>query len=348
MSFSACPLEEYGADRWDALVDQYDEAWLWHRSDYRESIDYWFEQTSQSFVVLDDGRQPVAIVPLRLSRMRLLHAVPVKVLRSVGGPACADGLGPKQRARVVDFIRSCLADLARRLGVVEIEISAPPMAPALRGARCPRTNPLAWFGCQNTASQTWVVDLRRPEEDIRKAYAAGTREELKKIRREPCEIQAGSGAAGAESFHALIQATFARRGQVPHPPAYIRHVFEHFVDRGLARALFFVRDGEILAGNIAAVYKGGGLYWFGATRHDRFVGVNRALLDRQIIDARAAGAEFFETGQASLAGGDPALRGISDFKRSFGAELYPLFSGLIVTKPTLHAALALARALRRS
>ena len=349
MSFSACLRREFGEDRWNDLVDRFDEAWLWHRSEFRESVDFRFEQADHSFVVLDEAQAPLAIVPLRLTHYRALRVIPVRTLRSVGGPAMANGLGAKHRSRVQGFVHEHLLALASRLGVTDIEMSCPPMAPALRGERCPRTNPLAWVGCGGSLAHTWVVDLRRSEEAIRRAYTSGTREELHRFRREPFDIRSDPGAAGGgtEAFHELLVATFRRRGLRPHSPAYIRHVFDALVSRGLARAMFLVRDGEVVAGNITATYKGGARSWFGASRYDRMGGANRTLVDRQIMEAKAGGIEFFEAGQASLWGDDQALRGISDFKRSFGSDLYPLFQGTIITGPKLHATLQVVEAFRQ-
>jgi len=349
VSFSACLRRDFGEDRWNDLVDRFDEAWLWHRSEFRESVDFRFEQADHSFVVLDEAQAPLAIMPLRLTHYRALRVIPVRTLRSIGGPATANGLGAKLRSRILGFVHEHVLALASRLGVTDIEMSCPPMAPALRGERCPRTNPLAWVGCSGGLAHTWVVDLRKSEEAIRKAYASGTREELRRFRREPIDIRSDLGATGGgtETFHELLVATFGRRDLRPHSLGYIRHIFDAFVSRGLARAMFLVRDGEVVAGNITAIYKGGAQYWFGASRYDRMGGANRMLVDRQIVEARAGGIEFFETGQACLWGDDQPLRGISDFKRSFGADLYPLFQGTIITGPKLHASLQVLEASRQ-
>ena len=346
MSFSACPLQEFGAERWDDLVDRFDEAWLWHRSEFRESVDFRVEQADHSFVVLDEATHPVAIVPLRLTHYRALRIIPVKTLRSTGGPAMANDLGAKHRSKVVAFVHERLLALANQLGAIDIDMSCPPMAPALRGERCPRANPLAWVGCGGSMAQTWVVDLRGPEDAIRRAYSSGTREELKKFAREPFDIRGDQEDGDAQTFHELLTATFSRRGLGPHPRAYIQHVFDRFVQRGLARVLFLVRDGEVVAGNITATYKGGAQYWFGASRDAWMSGANRALVDRQIMEAKAGGSEFFEAGQAGLWDDDQVLRGISDFKRSFGSALYPLFQGSIVVRPRMYAALQLVRSFR--
>lgn len=345
MTFSACPKEEFGSRRWDELVARFDEAWLWHRSDYLEATDFPVPRTDISFVVLDEAGHPVAIVPLRLSRYRAFRIIPIRLLASVGGPAAANDLGPKQKTAVFAFIRERMFELARRFGVMEIEMFAPPMAPALRGGRCPRINPLLPFGCTDSQSQTWVVDLRRSEDDIRRAYAGNTRVELKKFRRESFELRFASGAADLEIYCELDAASLRRGGAIPHTREHLQHVFDRFVDKGLARALFLIQGGEVVAANITVVYKAGAHYWFGASRHDKLGGANRVLLDEQILEARKLGAEFFEAGQAFPWAEGSKLYGISEFKRSFGSELYPYFQGSIITRRGRHAALQLLETL---
>lgn len=347
MGLSAVSAGEFGADRWDELVDRFDEAWLWHRRAFRESIDFRVPQTDLSFVVLDEAQQPVAIMPLKLSGYAAFRVVRVNSLRSVGGPATANDLGTKQRTKVLGLVHEHLLTLAKRFNVVDVEVSAPPMAPALRGERCPRTSPLAWIGCSDAQAQTWVVDLRRPEEEIRRAYADHTRKALRKMQGEEYEIREASGESDLDTYYQMHCETFRRGGVRPHPRAFYELKFSSFVANGLARALFLVKGGEVVNGNITALYKGAAAYYGGVSRDGTSGGGNRLLMDEQIMWARRSGAEFLETGQAFLRGGKAKYKAISDFKQSFGAVLHPLFQGSIIIRPRTHAALQLVEALRR-
>jgi hypothetical protein len=123
--------------------------------------------------------------------------------------------------------------------------------------------------------------------------------------------------------------------------------FFTFIPQGLARALFAVKDGEVVGGNIASLYKGGSAFYGGVLRREYSGNASRLLMDAQIVWARESGGEFFETGQAYMSGDNSAFSGISDFKQSFGAVLHPLFQGSIITRPRTHAALQLMEALRR-
>jgi hypothetical protein len=348
VNLSACPREAFGDERWNELVDRFDEAWLWHRSEFRESVDYRVDQTDHSFVVLDEAKNPLAIVPLRLAHYRVFRVVPVRALRSVGGPATANGLGSKHRGKVLGFVNEHLWALASRLDVMEIEMSCPPMAPALRGERCPRTNPLIWAGCQDLQAQTWVVDLRAPEEAIRAAYADHARKDLRRAARADYQVREASGEADLDMYYRLHCETFRRGGVRPHPRAFYALKFSSFIGKGLARALFALRGGAVVSANITALYKAGAAYYGGVSTRDDADGANRLLMDAQIMWARQNGAEYLETGQAFLRGGSAKYEAISHFKKSFGAELYPLYQGTIAVNPRMRAALQWIDAFRRT
>ena len=169
---------------------------------------------------------------------------------------------------------------------------------------------------------------------------------MKKFARETFDIRGGPQDGDAQTFYDLLTATFGRRGLLPHPRAYIQHVFDRFVQRGLARVLFLVREGAVVAGNITATYKGGAQYL--VRRLARCQGERGEPGTRGSSNhgSQGGGSEFFETGQAYLSGDDQALRGISDFKRSFGSALYPLFQGSIIVRPRMYAALQLVQSFR--
>jgi len=162
------------ADRWNDLVDRFDEAWLWHRSDYREYLDFRFEQADHSFVVLDEAARPVAIVPLRLSHYHALRIIPVKTLRSTGGPAMANDLGAKHRSKALAFVHEHLLALANRLGATDIDMACPPWRP-----RCAAIGVHARTLSPGSAAAEHGADLggrfARAEDAIRRAYSSGTR-----------------------------------------------------------------------------------------------------------------------------------------------------------------------------
>jgi len=346
MSFTIMPRDTIGRDRWDQFVEISDEAWLWHLTDYWEPEDFRIQKIDLSFAILDNNGQTVMIMPLLLTQGRVARVIPVKTLTSLGGPAAVNGLSLKQKVKLSDFLCDYLNELAVKYGVMEITLSVPPMAPAYRGERCPRVNPLLPLGCDNALTQTWVIDLRPSEAELRRAYAEGTREDLRKIQREIYQVRTASNEQDLKSYYELHCATFKRSGKPPHPFAYYEHIFTRFVVKGFCRIVFFIQNGEVLAAHNAVLYKNAALYWTAASKLEKPGGANRLLMDEQIMHAKQHGIEWFEAGEAfpQLASGK--YKGISDYKKSFGSVLYPFFKGRIVTRQKLHAAVDFLRAMR--
>ena len=340
--------QELGAETWNAFVDSSDEAWFWHRSEYVEALTTWPGRSDESFAVVDrgSGYRIIAVLPLHGVEVRRARVVRWRVLDSQGGIATANGVGAQHRSRVVQAVREHLLDVARERQAVEVTLALPPMAPAYRGDRCPRVNPLLVFGGENTLTQTWVVDLRKPLDTIRSRYSSGAREELRRIAGEPVEIREASGETDLATYYNLHCKTYRRTGVSPHPRAYFEHIFGKIASHRLARILFCTRGDDVVAAQSSVFYKDAGIYWTSASAQTAKSGETRALIDEQIRYARERGVEWFEAGEAFPNATSGKLKGLSDFKRSFGGELFPLYRSRLVTRRRAHALSESLRAIR--
>ncbi|HEX2907543.1 MAG TPA: GNAT family N-acetyltransferase [Phototrophicaceae bacterium] len=330
---------------WDAFVDGCDEAWLWHRYDLQDAIAA-RRRIDLSFAVCDDKQGAIlAVVPLHLVQGRFVRVAPWNVLNSTGAPALKSDLGEKPRRQLMEFIRERLIQLARQYQAFAVDLTYSQLAPAFRGERCPRINPLLEWGCENSLSQTYVLDLRQSEAVLRAGYSKTTRNELNRIERESVEIREAT-PNDLDLYYQLHCETYQRTGVPPHPKAYFQHIFEVFIPQGLSRVVFLLRDGEVVAAHNAGRYKGAAFYWTGASRSEKTVGEGRILMHNQIRQAQADGLGWFETGEAFPHLRSGKLKGLNDFKRSFGGELYPIYKGQLPVDRRLAALAAGIRAWR--
>jgi hypothetical protein len=350
LPFVAYARHELGRQQWDTFVDATDEAWLWHRYDWQDALATWRGRTDLSFAVLDNRTSEVlALLPIHLVSGKLYRLIPWNTLHSMGGPAFKNNVGDKQRFQVIEFVQQFILGLGRKHSVFEVDLMLTALAPAFRGADCPRVNPLLDFaGCQNTLTQTYVLDLRQSDEVLRAQYSKGARSELKKFEMEGVEIRDAHGTDDLALYYQLHTETYGRTGVPPHPMEYFRHIFEIFIPAGLCRVVFLVREGKVIAAQNTALYKRGGLYWTGASRSDKSGGENRILMQNQLDHARQVGVEWYEVGEAFPNVASGKAKGLNDFKRSFGGELYPVYRGRLVTNRNLHALAEGFRALRRT
>ncbi len=151
--YSIAPRAYVPRDEWDAFVDASDEAWLWHRYDLQDALATW-GRNDFSFALRDTSAGNVlAVVPQHLLEGKALKLVRWNVLDSLGGPATRNGLTRKERTKLLAAAQQQVHELARQHGAGEISFALCPMAPAHRGERCPRVNPLLHLGCENTLTQ---------------------------------------------------------------------------------------------------------------------------------------------------------------------------------------------------
>lgn len=321
---------------WDAFVDASDEAWLWHRYDLQDALVTWGKK-DLSFAVHDSrSGEILAVVPLHLLEGKVFRRLPWNRFDSLGAPALRNGLGRKHRSKILQFIQDTLLHLAQQYDVVEINLALCPMAPAFRGNHCPRVNPLLELGYENTLTQTWVVDLQRFNADIRTAYSKLTHRELKKIAKIDFEIREAFGRQDLEIYYDLHCETYNRTGVRPHPFKYFEYIFEEFIPKKLSRIIFLVCHGKVKAAQNTALYKEGAVYWTGASRSDKPIGSNRVLFDNQIMYSKNAGCQWYETGEAFLGLKTGKLKGLNDFKKSFGGGLYPFYRGRIIPRRKIY------------
>lgn len=344
----AVSRQEVGQAAWDAFVEASDEAWLWHRYALQDALVTWGRQ-DLSFAVCDEaaGDAILAVVPLHLSTGRFLGLWPWHILQSMGGPALQNDLGRKHRKKLLDFIRSQALDLAAHHHCAEVNFALSPMAPAYRGERCPRVNPLLEMGCENTLTQTWVVDLRVGEDILWQKLEKRARTAIRKAEKNGVRVRPADRPEDLDTYYDLHCQTYRRTGATPHPRAYFAAIWRDFLPHGYARIFLAEWEGNVVGAENFGVYKGAAIYWTGAASDQGLAVEANSLLQWTAMQWMIRhGLAWYETGEAfpHLQGGK--LKGLNDFKRSFGGELYPYYRGRIITRKKTHSAATFLKGLR--
>jgi hypothetical protein len=330
---------ELGKAAWEECVGAWDEAGFWHRYDTLESLNTWENLKDMGFAVCDDsaGGRIVALVPVHLTEGRLgarmVRFVKWNSLDSVGGPACAPGLGEKHRRRVYDFIRENLLSIGKDSSVKDIRFSLPFSTPAWRGERCPRVNPLLELGCQNTQSQTWAIDLRVGASALWSNLEGRARTAIRKAEKAGVSVRSADQPGDLEHYYRLHCATYIRTGAKPRPKAYFEFIWRVLVPQGLSRIFIAEAGGEAIAAENFGVHKGAAFYWTGASSQTGLDLEGNSLIQWKAMEWMAAqGLEWYETGEAFPAEKTGKVKGLNDFKKSFGGVLYPIYKGRIKTR----------------
>jgi hypothetical protein len=324
-AFEIRPRSDIGRERWDAFVDASDQAWLWHRWDLIDALALWPGYRDASYAVVDGQGRLLAVMPLHRIVTRVAGVMPVVRLSSLGGPACVADGPDKALSALHDHLLQLIADS----DALSAEAQIAALTPSLEGPGAPKINPLVVAGFANTQTETWMVDLAPPPDEIRRRYSELTRRELRKASQSDIRVREATGAKDLEIYYRLHMETYARTGAKPHPIEYFQAIFEKFQPLGLARILFAERRGDVVAAQNTGQYKTGSVYWTGASISEKEGGENRMLFDTQIMAARDDGCTRYETGQAFVNTSDAKELGLSRFKRSFGADMRPFYRGVL-------------------
>src|SRR5665213_206730 len=84
-SFQIAARKDVGCEKWDALADASDEAWLWHRYDLQDALATWKGATDESFALIEaNEKRALALIPLRRVTRRAAGIIPAYILECFG------------------------------------------------------------------------------------------------------------------------------------------------------------------------------------------------------------------------------------------------------------------------
>jgi hypothetical protein len=334
--------QQLGRDAWDAAVEASPEGWLWHRYDVCDTtIRDWPGRTDAGFAVVSDRGEVEAVVPAFMLERRTPFGIRVRYLDSVGGPALSSRVGRSRRRDTLDAVSAEFRRRAHAGGAIRTTISLPTMAPALRGPEGPRCNPLLYLGCTDISGQTWIADLRDDIDSIWNRLEGRARTIVRKAEAAGMTIRLSASTEDWRPFFQLHQVTYRRLGVPIYPEALFRAIFEQLIPADLCFVQFAELNGELIAAQNIACYKQGGYFWHGfasdAGRHSNAM----TLLWWHGIQnlVRHGKVQWMDCGDAILNAREGKMRQLSDFKRSFGGNLYPIFRGQINGSHKLHSRL---------
>ncbi len=338
--FEVVNREVIGKERWDTFVDSADEAWLWHRFDAQDALSTWPGKHDLSFAILDgeSGENIVAVVPLHLIESRIARLFSWNVLDSLGGPACSNNVGERLKRKIMECVSEQLMMLARQFDALRINLALSPMVPALCGNRFTVVNPLLVLGCQNIQTQIWAVDLRVGKDKVWKNLEGRARTAIRKAQKEEVVVRpATANPEDLDIYYRLHCETYLRTGVHPHPMPYFQAIWNNFLTKGYSYILFAVHNDKVVAAENFGVYKKAAVYWTGAASRDGLSLEANSLLQWSAMQwMLEKGIEWYETGEAFPHLKDGKLKGLNDFKKSFGGILYPCFRGQIDTMSRRH------------
>ncbi len=335
--FKECDVEE-----WDRFVDECDEAWFWHNSlflnswPYGENISFCIRNNNEIVllqVLFFQGH--IKKKGLHFNRWHHIPYLSTKVsnnnlFHSVGGIARKKGLSLKQERRLQSFYIDMMRQLIVQYQIRNFDYSIQATCSRLYWPDCcPLVNPLIFFGYKNTISQAYVIDLSQSEEDIFRGYVQTTRNLINRTQKDTgiVIVEAKATQEDLDKYYELHVETYKRTGVTPHPKEYFEKIFFGILPLKKCHILFLYKNDKLIVAHNTLIYKDVAMYWTGCSVTDKGDGETRLLMHNQIIWAKKNGCKFFEVGECFPNVFEGKLKGLNDFKKSFGGFIHPIFSG---------------------
>jgi hypothetical protein len=339
---------ELGKAKWDEFAANSPQAWLWHRYDYADIWSAWPDRKDVSFALFDAARsQIVATVPVVKRSDRIGRFFAWNSLDAFGGIALNPLLPKKVRMIVLESACEELQSMAREHEAHQIRLSLSVMTPEIRGADCPRVNPLLELGCANAVEQAWVCDLRKSKEELWQNIGKGAKSSIKKAEKNGVQVRM-AGEQDLDVYYRLHCETYRRTGTPVFPREFFEGIWKQFLPAGLAAIFVAEHQGQVIAAANMAVYKKGAYYWTGASNETGLsLGANALLQWAAMQWMVNEKIEWYEVGAAFPYARDGKLKQLSDFKKDFGGALYPQFFGTFDTKNRTMRALGLVKDFQR-
>lgn len=308
---------------WDAFVDSCDDAWFGHTSQYCAAIGTWPTRSNRSVAAVRDGRV-LAVLPLHVVELRLARLLPFREIDSHGGPALSGELSDNERAEVGEVLRRHLLELAGELRATTVRIRTSALAPSARnGSSGPGV-----LGVAVTSNWTWLSDLGGGPDLTWQRLQGRARTSVRKAEKLGVTVRRAD-ADDLAVYYDLHVETYARTGVPPHPRAYFEAIWRDCVSTGISVVLLAEHDGRVVAAQNFALHKDAAWYWTGAAGDAGLrIGANALLQWRGMCLAMDRGLRWFDHGDA-FPGATGKMRGLSEFKRSFGGDLASVQSGTL-------------------
>ncbi len=326
MSFKVKHFLDIPKEQWDKFVYSNSMGWAYYLYDVI-SIHRNSSYKNISFAILNDKDEILFVIQLHLaSRKRLI---------SQWGFCLKDDLPPKQLKKLQKFFEDYIDFYIKEHKIKSFEIAFPPLTKSNEPLAHNLINPAMFFGFKPEIRYTYVVDLSKPDDRMLADCEETTRQAIRKTEASGkySIVESNGSEDDCKKYIKLHKETYTRTGAADSiiADSYHEHIFKKLIPSGRTK-VFFLKDNateEYIATVMILLYKNTAYYWWGCSKNDKDIGINKYLLFKSICTIRES---FGKTGYFETGGAYPFLRsgkykGLNDFKKCFGTFLHPIYKG---------------------
>ena len=314
---------------WDQFVFENRYGFVYYRYNYLLKDEE--ENTiNKSFIVLDNATRTIlALCPLFVK----IVSGSVEKIFCRNGILIKDDLGSNLRKKLADCIT---AHIYSYLGKADNKvISAEIPALAILENNNSLINPLIYFGFKPGIRYTWITCIKGGPDALLSGFEPSTRRDIQKLdslNEYYLEEILDSTKTLEDRFDDLLllcRETYHRNNVNAKCEDYYRNIYYN-LDINYRRIFFLRRKSDDSAVVVAVffIYGNKAHYDIGASISQKMRGGSKLLIYKSFLRLRDLGIDYVEMGGAyPYLPLNDKLRGISDFKKCFGCDLYPMLLG---------------------
>ena len=225
MSFRVVPRSDVPSAEWDAWVGVHPCGELWHLHYMQDVLAKRTQHEDRSFAVIDQRGELRGLMPLQHRRSGCLARVlGLSELSSLGG-ALIELSSPRQLREVQDVVTQGVRDAIEDSRSIRVHAELGVHLADLEPRAPTAVNPLVYLGFECGQKFSWVLDLRKSMEDLRRGYVKSARQELRKVEDTALAVREAGGGRDLEAYYSLHLDTYRRTKAMPHPFEYIEAIF---------------------------------------------------------------------------------------------------------------------------
>ncbi len=329
---------EITPEEWNNFVYSNSMGWAYFLYDMI-GIDRWASYINLSFAIVDEDNNNEILMIQQLHETKkqpllsLFH-VKYRKLHSRWGYVLKDNLPKKQIRKVKECFENYIDEYILKHEIKLFDINLPPLT-KFNLENTSFINPLIYFNFAPKVNYTYVVNLSKPFERMLADCEETTRQAIRKIEASNKYeiIKANSNEQDLQTYIKLHKETYTRTNSKTAIIAdeYHRNMFFNLLPKNICK-IYFLKDKEtqeIIATAAILIYKNTAYYWWGDSKNEKEVGINKYLLFKIICEIRELfnNTGFFETGGAFIHLRKGKEKGLNDFKKCFGTTLLPIWGG---------------------
>ena len=329
MSFKIKHYLDIPKEQWDEFIYSNSMGWAYYLYDVI-AIHRYSSYRNESFAILNDKNEILFVIQL--------HLTPKRKLISQWGFCVKDNLPPKKIKKLQKFFEDYIDFYTKKHNIKSFDITFPPLTEANKPSAHNLINPGMPFGFKPGIRYTYLVDLSKPDDRMLADCEETTRQAIRKTESSGkySVIESDGSQDDCKKYIKLHKETYTRTGASDDiiSDNYHTYIFSKLIPSGQCR-VFFLKDNdtnEYIAANMILIYKNTAYYWWGCSKNDKDIGINKYLLFKSICTVRETFGKigYFETGGAYTFLKKGKYKGLNDFKKCFGTFLHPIFQGTYI------------------